>query len=48
MIVVPSHKEIFDVTPIQYPANDTTSEWKTTHFDYHSFEDNLLKWIFWS
>ncbi|MCK9289293.1 MAG: PolC-type DNA polymerase III [Acholeplasmataceae bacterium] len=43
MVVVPSHKEIFDVTPIQYPANDTTSEWKTTHFDYHSFEDNLLK-----
>ncbi|NLN50266.1 MAG: PolC-type DNA polymerase III [Acholeplasmataceae bacterium] len=43
IVVVPSHKEIFDVTPIQYPADDTTAEWKTTHFDYHSFEDNLLK-----
>ncbi len=43
IVVVPSHKDIFDVTPIQYPADDTTSEWKTTHFDYHSFEDNLLK-----
>jgi DNA polymerase III subunit alpha, Gram-positive type len=36
-------KTIFDVTPIQFPADDVTSEWKTTHFDYHSFEANLLK-----
>ena len=43
IVVVPKNKSIYDVTPIQYPANDTTSEWKTTHFDYHSFEDNLLK-----
>ncbi len=43
IVVVPNHKEIFDVTPIQYPANDVTANWKTTHFDYHSFEDNLLK-----
>ena len=43
IVVVPDHKDIFDVTPIQYPADDLTSEWKTTHFDYHSFEDNLLK-----
>jgi DNA polymerase III subunit alpha, Gram-positive type len=38
-----NHKTIYDVTPIQYPADDVTSEWKTTHFDYHSFEANLLK-----
>lgn len=31
------------MTPVQYPADDTSSTWKTTHFDYHSFEDNLLK-----
>lgn len=43
IVVVPDHKDIFDVTPVQYPANDTSSEWLTTHFDYHSFEDNLLK-----
>ncbi|MFP4178409.1 MAG: PolC-type DNA polymerase III, partial [Acholeplasmataceae bacterium] len=43
IVVVPKSKTIYDVTPIQYPANDTTSEWKTTHFDYHSFESNLLK-----
>ena len=43
IVVVPKSRTIFDVTPIQYPADDTTSEWKTTHFDYHSFESNLLK-----
>jgi len=43
IVVVPKHKTIFDVTPIQFPADDPTSTWKTTHFDYHSFESNLLK-----
>lgn len=43
IVVVPKHKTIFDVTPIQYPADDKNATWKTTHFDYHSFEDNLLK-----
>lgn len=43
IIVVPADKEIFDFTPIQFPADDRTSEWKTTHFDFHSIEDNLLK-----
>ncbi|MDY0277154.1 MAG: PolC-type DNA polymerase III [Acholeplasma sp.] len=43
IVVVPKNKTIYDVTPIQYPANDTNSDWYTTHFDYHSFESNLLK-----
>ncbi|MFD1705912.1 PolC-type DNA polymerase III [Siminovitchia sediminis] len=43
IIVVPSHMEIFDFTPIQYPADDTSSEWRTTHFDFHSIDSNLLK-----
>ncbi|PKK96822.1 MAG: PolC-type DNA polymerase III, partial [Tenericutes bacterium HGW-Tenericutes-3] len=43
IVVVPKSKTIYDVTPIQYPADDVNSEWKTTHFDYHSFESNLLK-----
>ncbi len=43
IVVVPSYKEIIDVTPVQYPADDTSGSWRTTHFDYHSFEDNLFK-----
>lgn len=43
IIVVPDTKNIFDFTPIQFPANDLNSVWKTTHFDFHSIEDNLLK-----
>ncbi|OIJ17872.1 PolC-type DNA polymerase III [Anaerobacillus alkalidiazotrophicus] len=43
IIVVPDYMEIFDFCPIQFPADDKTSEWKTTHFDFHSIHDNLLK-----
>lgn len=43
IIVVPDGYHIHDITPIQYPANNTQAEWLTTHFDYHAFEDNLLK-----
>ncbi len=43
IVIVPKDIEIFDVTPIQFPADDTQAEWRTTHFDYHSFEANLLK-----
>ncbi|RKN86483.1 PolC-type DNA polymerase III [Paenibacillus ginsengarvi] len=43
IVVVPDYIEVEDVTPVQYPADDTKAEWKTTHFDYHAFEENLLK-----
>ncbi|PAV30035.1 PolC-type DNA polymerase III [Virgibacillus profundi] len=43
IIVVPDDKEIYDFTPIQFPADDRKSEWKTTHFDFHSIDANLLK-----
>ncbi|NHN28343.1 PolC-type DNA polymerase III [Paenibacillus agricola] len=43
IVVVPDYMDVDDVTPVQYPADDTSSEWKTTHFDYHAFENNLLK-----
>src|SRR5699024_10076322 len=43
IIVLPADKEIYDFTPIQFPADDRKSEWRTTHFDFHSIEDNLLK-----
>ncbi len=43
IIVVPDYMDIYDITPIQFPADDMGSEWKTTHFDFHSIHDNLLK-----
>lgn len=43
IVVVPSYKEIYDVTPIQFPADKLDSTWRTTHFEYHNFEANLLK-----
>ncbi|KKK39566.1 DNA polymerase III PolC [Mesobacillus campisalis] len=43
IIVVPDYMDIYDFSPIQYPADSATSEWRTTHFDFHSIHDNLLK-----
>ncbi|MGF7029693.1 DNA polymerase-3 subunit alpha (Gram-positive type) [Paenibacillus mucilaginosus] len=43
IVVVPDYIDVDDITPVQYPADDKTSEWKTTHFDYHAFDANLLK-----
>ena len=43
IVVLPADMEIEDVTPIQYPANDANAAWKSTHFEYHDFSDNLLK-----
>lgn len=43
ILVVPDYMDIFDFTPIQYPADDQTANWKTTHFDFHSIHDNILK-----
>ncbi|MEX2104877.1 MAG: PolC-type DNA polymerase III, partial [Bacilli bacterium] len=42
IIVVPDYVDIYDFCPIQFPADDSTAEWKTTHFDFHSIHDNLL------
>ncbi len=43
ILVIPEDMDVHDFTPVQYPANDATSEWKTTHLDFHSIHDNVLK-----
>lgn len=42
-MVLPKDRDIHQFTPLQYPANDTQSETVTTHFDYHSISERLVK-----
>lgn len=43
MVVVPVGVEVEEVVPVQYPADDREAGWKTTHYDYHSFEQCFFK-----
>ncbi len=43
IVVIPDYMEVSDFTPFQYPADDIKAEWRTTHFDYHSIDQCLLK-----
>ena len=43
IVVVPDYMEVSDFTPFQFPADDATSAWRTTHFDYHAIDQDLLK-----
>jgi DNA polymerase-3 subunit alpha (Gram-positive type) len=43
LVVIPQENEIWDFCPVQHPADSPDSDWITTHFEYHSMEENLLK-----
>lgn len=43
LMVLPKECDVYDFTPLQRPANDTSSDIITTHFDYHSISGRLVK-----
>ncbi|WP_412032170.1 PolC-type DNA polymerase III [Malacoplasma muris] len=43
IIVIPKELSVYDFTPINYPADDKSLDWYTTHFAFESLHDSLLK-----
>ncbi|MGB4984516.1 MAG: PolC-type DNA polymerase III [Erysipelotrichaceae bacterium] len=43
IVAIAKGNTVCDFTPYQYPANNPNANWLTTHFDYHSIEENVLK-----
>lgn len=43
IMILPRNKSIYDICPIQHPADSSDTNIVTTHFDYNAIHNNLLK-----
>lgn len=43
IVIVPEDMEIFDFTPVQFPADKSEKNITITHFDFHAMDDKLVK-----
>ena len=43
IVVIPDYMDVYDFTPYQYPSDDPEKAWRTTHFDYHAIDEDVLK-----
>ncbi|MCQ2752837.1 MAG: PolC-type DNA polymerase III [Bacilli bacterium] len=43
IILIPKEFNVHDFTPIQHPADDIDANWETTHFEFSTIHDTVLK-----